>query len=176
MIKRFKDKKQFRLPWWDYSGNGCYMITICTLYKQKYFGKIRNGIMCLSEIGQTAYNYWLEIPNHFPFVAVDQFVIMPDHMHGILFVDKTGGGTQNFVFPQVSKNKQNLRAKSFGPQSENLSSVIRGYKAGVSCYAIDKGIDFRWQSRFHDKIIWNEDDLNYYRKYILNNSRNWKNG
>jgi len=75
---------------WDYSGSGVYFITICTRFGAYHFGKIRDGIMLHSEIGTTAYQCWTDIPNHFPFVRLGEFVIMPNHVHGILFVDKTG--------------------------------------------------------------------------------------
>ena len=75
---------------WDYSGPGVYFITICTRYGAYHFGKIRDGIMHHSEIGAIANQCWADIPNHFPFVRLGEFVIMPNHVHGILFVDKTG--------------------------------------------------------------------------------------
>ncbi|HNF28553.1 MAG TPA: hypothetical protein PKV80_29075, partial [Leptospiraceae bacterium] len=74
-----------RLKAWDYSTPGCYFITICTKNREPYFGKIEDGEMYLSDIGAIAENFWKEIPKHFPNIQLDESVIMPDHIHGILF-------------------------------------------------------------------------------------------
>ena len=71
-----------RLKNWDYSTEGCYFITICAQGRNHYFGTISNGIMALSEIGKIAEQFWGEIPDHFPFVHLDEWVIMPNHVHG----------------------------------------------------------------------------------------------
>ena len=76
-----------RLRNWDYASDGYYYLTICTINRMFYFGDIINNQMILSKIGKTAYQYWQEIPNHFPFVQLDQFVIMPNHMHGIIVIN-----------------------------------------------------------------------------------------
>jgi hypothetical protein len=73
-----------RNPQWDYSSAGGYFITICTAGRENYFGAIRDGKMELTVMGKIACNCWNEIPNHFPFVTLDEFIIMPDHVHGIL--------------------------------------------------------------------------------------------
>lgn len=92
MQNKFKNKYRIpsaRLQSWDYSNNGAYFITICTQNRNHFFGKIINQEMQLSEIGKLAQRYWLEIPEHFPFVALGNFVVMPNHFHGILIIDKT---------------------------------------------------------------------------------------
>ncbi len=139
-----------RLKNWDYSSNGNYFITMCTKYRRHLFGKIINGEMILSEIGKIAYKYWQEIPNHFLFVRLDKFVIMPDHIHGII----------NIV-------KQDV-------YTSNLGVVINQYKR--KCTIKSRKIDpaFRWLPRYHDHIIRNNGDLNRIRDYIQNNPRNWK--
>jgi len=91
MNDKFLDKYRIpsaRLQNWDYGWNGIYYITICTEGRENYFGKILNGVMELSEIGQLAHKFWFEIPDHFPFVFLDSFVVMPNHIHGILILDK----------------------------------------------------------------------------------------
>jgi len=79
-----------RLSTWDYSADGAYFITICTKDKEHYFGEILNPDKIeFSEIGQYVHKCWLEIPMHFPFVRLDEFIVMPDHVHGILFTKLT---------------------------------------------------------------------------------------
>jgi len=89
MSDKFRDKFRIpstRLPNWDYSGNGYYFVTICTKDKEEYFGEIINNKINLTEIGLITNKYWLEIPNHFPFAELDEFIIMPNHVHGILII------------------------------------------------------------------------------------------
>lgn len=90
MQNKFKNKYRIpstRLQTWDYSKNGAYFITICTQNREHFFGNIQNGMMQLSEIGKLAERYWLEIPEHFPFVELENFVVMPNHFHGILIIN-----------------------------------------------------------------------------------------
>ena len=81
-----------RLQSWDYGSNGAYFITICTKHRQHLFGEIYNNEMQLNDSGQLAEKYWLEIPTHFPFIELGNFVVMPNHTHGILIIDKPDGG------------------------------------------------------------------------------------
>jgi REP element-mobilizing transposase RayT len=88
--ERFKNKyriRSARLPGWDYSSSAHYFIIICTKDKIHQFGKIKNGVMCLYKTGSIAWEYWLEIPSHFHHIYVDEFVVMPNHIHGIIRID-----------------------------------------------------------------------------------------
>jgi putative transposase len=153
-----------RLKHWDYGSHGFYFITICSKNRQPYFGKITvehvetqylASLLQQTEIGKIAHQYWAEIPNHFPFIELDEFIVMPDHLHGILFFNRP--------------NHHPWKSNAFGPQSENLASVIRGYKATVKRYATINNIEFAWQPRYHDHIIRSDRDLNNIRNYIRNN-------
>jgi putative transposase len=86
-----------RAQWWDYGWNGAYFITICTRNREHYFGEIENGKMVLSPMGIIADILWHEIPNHASFVELGDFVVMPNHIHGILILDKPNGGNDNVV-------------------------------------------------------------------------------
>jgi REP element-mobilizing transposase RayT len=196
-MNKFRNKYRIlsaRLPNWDYGWNGSYFITICTANRDCFFGEIMDEEMQLLEIGEMANKFWLEIPEHFPFVKLDVHVVMPNHVHGIIVIDKTDDGrngivelndgdndvrnveTQNFASlpppPQQHTNKQYPKNK-FGPQSQNLASIIRGYKTGVTKYARNNNIDFGWQSRFHDHIIRNNAEYQRIKNYIINNPKNW---
>lgn len=165
-LEHYKNKYRIpanRLNGWDYGSAGFYFVTICTKDKQPYFGNIissDNGAALLpTQIGSIAYNYWIEIPKHFPFVELDEFVIMPDHVHGVLLINN----------PEHHAWKPN----QFGPQSMNLPSIIRGYKASVKKHANTNNIPFDWQTRYYDRIIRNENELQVIRQYIINNPMNW---
>jgi REP element-mobilizing transposase RayT len=152
---------------WNYAQNGYYFVTICTERKEKYFGEIINSEISLSRMGKIVEKYWKEIPQHYPFVSVDAFIIMPNHIHGII-IDKTIE-TQNFASLQHDNN-----VNKFGPQSQNLGAIIRGFKAAIKKYTVINGIQFSWQPRFYDRIIINERELFNIRKYIIYNQNKWE--
>jgi REP element-mobilizing transposase RayT len=90
MQNKFQNKYRIpsaRLQIWDYANNGAYFITICTQNREHFFGNIKNGIMQLSDIGRFAEQFWHEIPNHFLMVELGNFVVMPNHIHGILIMN-----------------------------------------------------------------------------------------
>ncbi|MCL9771131.1 transposase [Flavobacterium sp. HXWNR69] len=92
MQNKFKNKYRIssaRLQSWDYSNSGVYFITICTQDRHHFFGHIHNQEMQLSEVGKLAAQFWYEIPNHFPMVELGNFVVMPNHVHGILIIDNS---------------------------------------------------------------------------------------
>jgi len=180
-LEKFQDKYRIqssRLPIWDYGSNAAYFVTICTKDRICWFGKIQDTKMVLSEIGEIANKCWLEINQHFPFVNLDAYIVMPNHIHGIVLIEK----------PEYKQNKINLvetqdfaslqrqpnsHFNKFGPQSKNLASIIRGFKIGVSNRARLLHPNFSWQPRFHDHIIRNETDYNRICDYILNNPARW---
>ena len=91
MAEKYQNKYRIastRASWWDYGSNAAYFVTICTQNRIHFFGKIENQTMVLSEIGRSAETCWFEIPNHFPFVQLGSFVVMPNHIHGIIIIDK----------------------------------------------------------------------------------------
>lgn len=178
-----------RLQNWDYGSNGAYFITICTANRLNYFGDVvqiseSGGIMQLTETGKLAQKFWMEIPDHFNFVKLGNFVIMPNHVHGILIIDKPDT-TKSFEpmvetlqcnvstigsTPDTQKNEQMAK---ISPKPGSISTIIRSYKSVVSKFAGPIDPDFAWQSRFHDHII--RDSMEYERiqNYITNNPKNW---
>jgi putative transposase len=150
-----------RAPWWNYGSNGMYFVTICTRGRGHYFGEIENDQMLLTPVGQSANDSWYAIPDHFPFVKLGRFVAMPNHVHGIIIIDKK----QKAEMPKPGNR--------FGPQSQNLASIIRGFKIGVTKSAKSLQIEFGWQSRYYDHIIRDEESLTRISLYIDNNIHNW---
>src|SRR5664280_555297 len=91
MCSLFRNKYRIestRYRGYDYSSPGKYFITICTKNRKPYFGEVENGKMGLSELGIIAKKFWKEIPGHFPNIKLDEFIIMPDHIHGILIINQ----------------------------------------------------------------------------------------
>jgi len=171
MDDRFKNKFRIsptRLTGWDYGSSGLYYITICTKDRVHYFGDIvsdnnpeTQNLASLqgTPIGKIAHDNWLHIANHFPFVELDEFVVMPNHIHGILYINR--------------EDKIDWQINKFGSQSRNLASIIRGYKASVKTYATTNNIEFAWQPRYYDRVIRNEKEYANVREYIFNNADNW---
>ncbi len=118
-------RRSIRLQGYDYSQPGIYFITLCTQNRERLFGEILNGEMRLNEFGKIAHQCWLEIPNHFPHVQLDEFVIMPDHIHGIIVLNDIAGA-KNFS-PLLQQN-----ITSFRSPSKTIGSIIRGFKIGVT--------------------------------------------
>lgn len=156
-----------RLKDWDYSSSGYYFITICTKNKKCFFGDVEDGDVRFTRIGEAANRYWQEIPVHFRNVKLDEYIVMPNHVHGIIIITNDNVETQNVASLQSKRNK-------FGPQSNNLASIIRGYKIGVKKWSTINGINFAWQPRFHEHIIRSEESLQKIREYILNNPIKWE--
>ncbi|NOY49559.1 MAG: hypothetical protein GXO88_03195 [Chlorobi bacterium] len=176
MNKKYKNKYRIasaRLPNWDYGSNALYFVAICCKNRTCFFGNVSNGTMIRSELGEMAEKYWLEIPQHFPFVVLHNHIIMPNHVHGIIEISKINNGgnveAQNFAPLQPPyKNR-------FGPQSKNLASIMRGYKIGVTKNARKINPDFQWQPRYYDNVVRNGKSYNRISEYILNNPLNWNN-
>ena len=162
MVSRYKNKYRtdsYRCPEWNYSGNSVYFITICIREHEKHFGYIENCKMTLSETGKIANEFWLAIPEYYPFTRIYEHVIMPDHLHGIIEIYET----------HETITKKNSHKNYFGPQKYNLAAVIRGYKAGVTKKVKEFNKSFAWQSRYYDKIIQDESSFRATSEYIRKN-------
>jgi REP element-mobilizing transposase RayT len=174
------NRGSIRLYGYDYAQPGWYFITICTFKHHDLFGQIDNGHMILNDAGEIAKKCWLSIPDHFPNAKLDEYIIMPDHIHGIInIVDDNGTGATHPTVQFVgAKNFSPLpnKNKSFRSPSKTLGSMIRGFKIGVTKW-IRKNTDnyHVWQRGFYEHIIRDEDYLNRIRKYIRHNPKNWNN-
>lgn len=204
MQNQFQNKYRIpsaRLQTWDYSSNGAYFITICTQNRQHFFGNIHNGVMQLSDIGKFAEHFWVEIPNHFPFVELGNFVIMPNHVHGILIISDMSVETrfiasengdigftvsENEKTPFVDENEKTRLIASLQVQTggfsgnknpminDSVSKIIRWYKGRCSYECRKYNPDFCWQSRFYDHIIRNTKSFDNIQNYIFENPLNWE--
>ncbi len=184
-----KYKNKYRIPsarykGWNYGWDGYYFVTICTKNREHFFGNIVEGKMILSEIGEMVEKYWYEIPKHFSFVRLDAFVVMPNHFHAIVIIDKNNDKPvethcnaslqQRDVYKKSNDHRE--YQNKFGPQKHNLASIIRGFKGTVTKQVNERFGDeyFAWQPRFHEHIIRNEIALERIRKYIKLNPWKWQ--
>ncbi len=182
-----------RMQGYDYGQNGAYFITICTHNREHYFGSIADQEMQLNELGVLAEKYWHEIPQHFPFVQLGHFVAMPNHVHGVLLIDKPDTPTDApvetlhcNVFPQkcdavpirrnvtTGNDAPNEQMSQMSPHAGSVSAIIRSYKSIVCKHARHIHATFAWQTRFHDHIIRNGVSYDRIQQYILTNPQHWE--
>ena len=176
-MTKFKDKyrvESARLRGWDYTSAGWYFITICTHQRACVFGRVVNGDIELSPLGEIAYQYWAEIPDHNPGVEIDAFTIMPNHTHGIIVIPERPAAVETSPATPVETQPAASLQSAIAPKAGSLSATVRSYKSAVTRWAGLNGYDsFAWQSRFHDHIIRDEPELNRIQRYIHDNPLKW---
>lgn len=175
-MKKFKNTFRIetaRLAYWDYSNPGRYHITLNAKDHLEYFGMVKNGEMVLNELGIITDNFWKEIPMYFKNIELDHYIVMPNHIHGIIIINEHGGRDAiNCVSTQIQIGGiTGLKNPQLNPNS--ISNVIRHYKARCSFEIRKLNPNFSWQSRFYDRIIRNEKELYNVRKYIERNPERW---
>ena len=161
-------RRSIRLQGYDYSQAGALFITICTNNRENLFGDIVAGAMQLNDAGKTVDRCWSDIPAHFTTVELDAFVIMPNHVHGIIVLSDVGA--------------KNIRAKNISPlrnrpvgTSGTIGSIVRGFKIGVTkWFRQQKTIHEVWQRNYWEHIIRNETERDRFRDYIRNNPARWE--
>ncbi len=153
-------RRTIRLKEYDYSRAGVYFVTVCTQDRKCFLGNVGNGTVELSHIGKTAHEFWFEIPKHFKNVQLDAFVVMPNHIHGIIFIDDNCRGG---VTPP--------------PRNPTLGQIVAYYKYQTSkiINQIRNTIGMPvWQRNYYEHVIRNEKELNQTRQYVINNPLQWK--
>jgi len=175
--KKRPKRKLNRLKGYDYSQNGFYFITICTKNRNKFFGEITGAKMELSEIGKIAQKCWEEIPLHFPDAESDEFIVMPNHIHGIIIIKNSSTvGNKNFCsIPDNAESNNYCSAQWQTKWARSLSSIMRGLKIGVTKWCRNNYFSqFAWQKSYYDHIIRDEESLQKIREYIINNPSQWE--
>jgi REP element-mobilizing transposase RayT len=165
-----KRKNTYRLKTHEYLGNGYYFITIVTKCRVNYFGKIKNNKMILNKRGRIAKQDWKEIPLHFDNVYLDEFMIMPNHLHGILIIKNH----LNLIFNKKIRQRSNDYFSKISPYSGSISTIIRSFKSVVSKMIHEFDQNFKWQYSFNDEIIRNKYMLENIRNYIRANPLNFE--
>ncbi|TFG43346.1 MAG: hypothetical protein E4H43_01840 [Bacteroidia bacterium] len=178
-------RRSIRLKGYDYSQAGLYFITICVKDRECLFGEIIHGKIILNYAGKIADECWLKIPKHFPNAVLHEYIVMPNHIHGIIELkwnDSVGtrhvvslpDNTENPVRARhvVSVHMQNQFSK---PIPGSVSVIIQQYKSSVKRFCNKNDFShFQWQSRFYEHIIRNEQSYEHIADYIINNPKNWK--
>jgi putative transposase len=160
---RIGGRKQLRLKGYDYSSAGAYFVTICAKDRKHLFGRILDETMEANRCGRIVEESWRDIPNHDRRVELDEFILMPNHIHGIVVILDD--------FPTVGAGSEPATTRR-----HSLSEIIRGFKT-FSARRINEirgtpGVPV-WQRGFFDHIIRNERSLVRIREYISSNPQRW---
>ena len=179
-----RERKHIRLKGYDYSQPGEYFVTICTKGQKHLFGEVVNGEMNVNSIGETAMECWSRLPAHFPNVELDEFVVMPNHFHGIVRIMDNPVGAQKTrpAEKRLDNSRRDVQLNiptdnyhsKISPKAGSLAVIVRTYKAAVTTICRKDGIEgFGWQSGFYEQIIRDDRSLTRIRQYIANNPQRW---
>jgi|688.fasta_scaffold202224_1 putative transposase len=144
-------RRSIRLKGYNYTNSGIYFVTICCYQRQHLFGSVNNGEMETNVIGQIVSNLWQKIPHHFLNVELDEFILMPDHLHGIII---TSESTEKSSLANIVQNFKSV-------SSRKINRINKNYGMSI------------WQRNYYEKIVRTEQELENLRDYIQNNPANW---
>jgi REP element-mobilizing transposase RayT len=175
------NRRSIRLHKYNYAQPGAYFVTICVHNrKRNLFGDVVNRKMVLNDAGKYAFKCWMEIPIHFPNAELDQFSVMPNHIHGIICLsDRRGTACRAPIHDDGLNSGTACRAptgmiEQFGkPTIGTIPTIIRSFKSATSKYIHQSDRSFKWQRNYYEHIIRDTTSLFFIRKYIRENSLNW---
>jgi REP element-mobilizing transposase RayT len=162
-----QNRRSLRIRNFDYTSEGVYYVTQCVHNRRHIFGEIKNGKMHLSSIGEMVQNAWLGLPRYDPRVSLDEFIVMPNHIHGIIVIDSDG--------------LESHRGRARGPAPTNsyhplsLPDLLQRFKSWTTRQYLDispPSAGRLWQRTFYDHVVRNDTDLRRIREYIRHNPAN----
>jgi REP element-mobilizing transposase RayT len=165
----FHSRRSIRLPGYDYTFPTAYFVTILAWQRKPVFGRVVDHKVQLSEIGMLAQREWLRIGQRFPHVGLDEFVVMPDHVHGILLLKDVKATFTESNDPDAPSSQIHVVPGSLG-------AIVRAYKSTVA-----RLVNFNrfsdgnslWQRNYYERVVEDERDLERIREYIRSNPMNW---
>ena len=156
------NRRRTRILGYDYREPGAYFITICTFQRQQLFGKLDGQEIHLSPIGEIVKDRWLAIPDKNSYVDLDFFVVMPNHIHGILWIHRD----------RCFFDSENVRRANYRQNSGSLGRVIGSFKGACTRRVQEEfplGKVDLWQRNYYEHVVRNEADLQRIQEYILHN-------
>ncbi len=175
-------RRSIRLKGYDYSSPGAYFVTICVERREHRLGEIVDGVMRLNDAGRMVQAAWQALPGRFPNIRLDEFVIMPNHVHGIIVITVTSVGATLGVAPDgVAPADRAGTSPAPPPGRPTLGNIVGAFKS-ITTDEYIRGVKFAgwppfvkriWQRDYWDRILPDERALNIVRRYIQNNPRNW---
>jgi putative transposase len=171
-----------RLQNWDYRRGAWYFVTICTRKHVCSFGQVVEGEVVLSPAGKIVAEEWQHTPVLRPSVSLDEWQVMPNHLHGILVIENTDRPPVETARWAVSRGavskpetfQRNVSTAKGGLRAGSLGSIVGQFKSVCTKRIWTAGArDFRWQTRFYDRIVRNQGELERIREYIHTNALRW---
>jgi REP element-mobilizing transposase RayT len=172
MVKHLPKRKSIRILNFDYSQTGIYAVTICTNEKHHLFGKIISGKVILNNFGLIAYDCWNDITSHFLAASLMDFIVMPNHVHGIIAIQN-----ENILIAGAACCAPTKGSNKSKPGRGSLSVIVRSYKSAVTrCIHDNNSADNNkiWQRGFYEHTIRNEEELKSVIEYIKLNPARWE--
>jgi REP element-mobilizing transposase RayT len=169
-------RRSIRLREYDYSSVGAYFVTVCANGRECLFGDIADDVMRVNDAGRMVYEWWLKLPERFPPVSLDEFVIMPNHFHGIIvFTNHTND------FQNQNQNQGDDKVRPFGTIENSLGRVVQAFKSLTTVEYVKGVNDLNWspfsgrlwQRNYYERIIRNENEMSAIREYIRFNPSKW---
>jgi len=173
-------RKSIRLKGYDYAQAGLYFITICVQNKACLFGNIVNNEMILNEYGQIAHAEWIKTAKIRPYVELGEFIVMPNHLHGIICLSGRGVlHTPKINAPETNATKTCVQNEGvcntpLRSSSQTIGAILRGYKSAVTKQLGLFNFNQKfWQRNYYEHIIRNEQSHQRIADYIINNPAKW---
>ncbi|RKX84024.1 MAG: hypothetical protein DRP58_07835 [Spirochaetes bacterium] len=163
---RKNNRHSIRMKGYDYSKAGVYYITICTQNRKCLFGDIINGEMQLNDTGSVVVDEWMKIPGTQQGIELEEWVVMPNHFHGIIIFTESVGAIHESPLPMTQKQRRNMGLPKLIGRFKMLSSKK------INEIRQTPGVKL-WQRNYWEHIIRNNDELINIREYIRNNPRKW---
>jgi putative transposase len=182
MSNPLRQRKPLRLKAYDYNQQGAYFVTLCTQNRECLFGEVMDNVMVLNEAGRMVEAIWNDLSTHYPSITLDAFIIMPNHVHGVININTVDTDTINQNEPCEGDALVASRLYDGGtPQGRPLPVIMDRFKSTTTVEYIRRvkrhawpPFDRKlWQRGYHDHIVRNEADLNRIREYIQNNPAQW---
>lgn len=173
----FPPRRSTRLPEFDYSQPGAYFVTIVTQDRKSLFGQIVDGEMVLNELGKALADVWVEMPEHFPNVELGEFVVMPNHVHGIVIITVEATQASNVAARHAVPSEESAIEEFGKPVSASLPTIMRSFKSAATKKFREFTNDHEgriWQRNYYEHVIRNEKDNQAIYDYILTNPINWE--
>ena len=190
-------RRRMRLEGYDYSTPGAYFVTACTQDRRPLFGRVIDGRMAANPLGTVVEDCWDELPDHYDSLALDAFILMPNHVHGVILLQdepnnaSVGAGLQpaiprndaarrhgmhEIVRTSVGAGLQPAIPRPAASRRHGLPEIVRAFKTfsarKINRMRASTGASV-WQRGFYDHVIRDEDELDRVRTYILDNPRKW---
>jgi len=161
-------RRSVRLKRWDYASRGAYFVTVCAHGRECVFGEVRSGRVVLNGADKIVESAWNDLPLHYPRVELDVFVVMPNHVHGILIIGRGLSVGARHASP--------LRKMPRGPKRGSVGAIVGSFKSAatrrVNTLRKTPGLPL-WQRNYYEHIIRGEAEINRAREYVLHNPLKW---